>query len=89
MVSRSLEIVVSWALLIVPAGSWQMPARPGKLHLTSSPRGQVIIIDKVQRTEVTDVTLVLSPGRYTVKVGNCEPQDVSISSGETKEVHCP
>lgn len=89
MMSRALEFALLGVLLNVPTALPQMPTRPGKLHLTSSPPGQVIVINDVKRPEVTDVILIVSPGKYTVKVGNCQPQEVPVSSGETKEIHCP
>jgi len=85
----AVEIVLLWTLLTTPGASPQMPARPGKLHIASTPPGQKIIINGATRSETTDVTLVVSPGKYTVQVGTCQPQDVPVSSGETKEIHCP
>lgn len=87
--SPALEIMFFLYLLLTPAMLLQMPARPGKLVITSTPPGARIIINSQPRTEVTDVTLVVSPGLYKVVVGNCSEQDVQVSSGETKQVHCP
>ena len=89
MMSLLPEIVVSWVLLTALAASSQYPAPPGKLHITSVPPGQKIAINDSSRPEVTDATLVVSPGTYKVSVGQCPAQPVQVSSGETKEVHCP
>jgi ribosomal protein L2 len=87
--SRALEIMLFFCLLLAPAMALQMPAQPGKLVITSTPPGARIIINGELRTDVTDVTLVVSPGVYKVVVGSCSEQTVQISSGETKQVHCP
>jgi hypothetical protein len=77
------------AFLTAPTSSLQMPARPGKLNLTSTPKGAKIIINHAERSEVTDVSLIVSPGTYTVQVGNCAEKPISVASGETKDVSCP
>jgi hypothetical protein len=87
--SRALKFAFSLALLTTPASALQMPARPGKLHISSSPPGAKITINHTERSEVTDVTLIVSPGTYSVLVGNCSEKSVQVSSGETKEVSCP
>jgi len=89
---RSLapEVALCWILAITPAVSPQSPAQPGKLHITSTPTGAKIIVNGDTRPEVTPITLVVSPGTYTVQVADCQPQkDVSVSSGNTTEVRCP
>jgi len=85
----ALRVVLLVALVAAPNASPQMPARPGKLHLTSNPTGQRIIINKQLRSEVTESTLIVSPGKYTVQIGNCQEQSVSVASGVTLELHCP
>jgi hypothetical protein len=87
--SRALEIALFWILVTAPGVSSQMPTRPGKLHVTSTPQGETITINGTRRPEVTDVTLVVSPGAYKVSIGDCKEQSVQVSSGETKEVQCP
>jgi len=88
--SLALEFVLCWILAIAPAVLPQSPSQPGKLHLTSTPPGAKIVVNEQARPEVTPVTLVVSPGKYTVQVADCQPQkDVSVSSGNTTEVHCP
>jgi PEGA domain len=91
-ITKSLapEFVLCWILAFAPAVSPQSPAQPGKLHITSTPTGAKIMVNGDTRPEVTPITLVVSPGKYTVQVGDCQPQnDVSVSSGNTTEVHCP
>jgi hypothetical protein len=85
----ALNFVLFSALLITPAASPQMPARPGRLHLTSIPTNQRILINKTVRTEQTDTTLIVSPGTYTVQIGGCVEQSIAVASGVTVEVHCP
>ena len=65
-----------------------MPAQPGKIEISSTTKGLKIIINEKPRPEVTPVTLVVSPGTYTIKVGDCGEQPVQVSSGETKQVNC-
>jgi hypothetical protein len=35
------------------------------------------------------VTLIVIPSTYSVKIGSCPAQSVTVASGETKEVDCP
>ena len=87
----TLPLDIVWLLLLVvsPAVGLQMPARPGKLDISSTTRGLKITIDGKPRPEVTPVVLVVSPGTYSVVVGPCQAQSVQVSSGETKSVNCP
>jgi PEGA domain len=90
MMSRALEIVVVWTLLSTSTVSSQMPARAvGKLVITSTTPGATIVINGKVRTEVTPVTLLVSPGMYKVKIGNCDEQTVQVSSGDPISVNCP
>jgi hypothetical protein len=77
------------AFLTVPTSTLQMPARPGQLHITSTPKGAKITINGAGRSEVTDTTLIVSPGTYKVQVGNCAEKPISVASGEMKEVSRP
>jgi hypothetical protein len=67
-----------------------MPGRlpVGRLHLTSTIPGASIKINNTPRNEVTPVTLAVLPNQYTVVIGTCQPQTVTVNSGETKEVSC-
>jgi hypothetical protein len=87
--SRGLEVALLLTLLSTPLASSQMPPRPGKLVLTSTPPGAKIVINAQPRQEVTPITLVVTPGVYKVVVGSCAEQSVQIVAGDTKEVHCP
>jgi hypothetical protein len=89
LMSPALEIIFCCAFMFTPAPSPQMPAQPGSLQISSTTKGLKIIINERPRPEVTPVTLVVSPGTYTVKVGDCDQQTVQVFSGETKQVNCP
>jgi len=86
----ALSFVLFSALLIAPAASPQMPPRPGFLHITSKQDGETIAINGKQRSEQTPVTLVVSPGPYTVEVSGCPGQQFQVTavSGKTAEVVC-
>jgi hypothetical protein len=90
-VSGMLRILFLFSLLSPSVISSQMPPSLGKLHITSNPPGAHITINNVPRSEVTNVTLVVSPGVYTVSItGNhlsCS-QQCKVSSGQTFEVSC-
>ena len=86
--SAPLSLLLFWAFFYTPVASPQMPAQPGKIEISSTTKGLKIIINGKPRPEVTPVTLVVSPGTYTVKVGDCSEQPVQVSSGETKQVNC-
>jgi PEGA domain len=88
MMSSLLKIAL-FCVLLTTLASAQMPARPGKLEISSTTKGLKISINGKPRPEVTPVTLVVSPGAYTVKVGDCNDQPVQVSSGETTPVNCP
>jgi len=68
----------------------QMPGRlpVGRLHLTSATSGASITINNTRRNEVTPVTLAVLPGTYSVVIGSCPAQSISVASGETKDVSC-
>jgi hypothetical protein len=87
--SPVLKCFFCLAFLTAPISSLQMPARPGQLQLTSVPKGAKIKINGAERSELTNTTLIVSPGTYKVQVGNCTEQTVAIASGDTKEVSCP
>ena len=87
--SAALSLLLFGAFFYAPVASPQMPARPGKIEISSTTKGLRIMINGNPRPEVTPVTLVVSPGTYTLKIGDCEAQSVPVSSGETKQVNCP
>jgi len=87
--SSALETAIFGAFLIASNASPQMPTRPGKLHITSTPPAQTITINDALRAEVTPVTLVVSPGTYKVKIQQCAEHAYTVSSGQTQEIQCP
>jgi hypothetical protein len=83
-------------LLLAGAASSQMHQPPlGRLEITSTPPGASITINNQSRPERTNVSLVVSPGNYTVSITggpgnlNCQPQAVSVQGGKTVRVTCP
>jgi hypothetical protein len=84
------KLLVCWALLNALPSVPQMPGRlpVGRLHLTSTPAGASITINKTPRNEVTPVTLAVLPGTYSVVIGTCTAQTVNVASGNTYEVSC-
>lgn len=90
-VSVLLRSLFFFALLLPSAISSQMPPSLGRLHITSVPTGAHITINQTPRNEVTNVTLVVSPGVYTVSITgknlSCS-QQCQVSSGQTYEVSC-
>ena len=87
--SAALSLLLFGAFFYTSIASPQMPARPGKIEISSSTRGLRIVVNGQARPEVTPVTLAVSPGTYTLKIGDCDEQSVQVSSGETKQVNCP
>lgn len=92
-VSLVLRICL-FLLLLSSAMSPQMPAALGKLHITSIPPRAQITINGNKRNELTDVTLAVYPGKYTVSVtggpGNlsCPDKTVDVLSGQQAEFNC-
>jgi hypothetical protein len=84
----ALSLLLFGAFFYTPAASPQMPARPGKIEISSTTKGLRIIVNGQPRPEVTPVTLVVSPGTYKLRIGECDEQPVQVSSGETKQVNC-
>lgn len=90
LVARASRILLCCAFLLPQASAFQMPAPLGRLHITSTPVGATISINNVTRKEVTPVLLAVVPNTYTIVIGTCpnEPITVTVASGETKEVAC-
>jgi hypothetical protein len=86
--SPARRLVLFCVLLAAPPASPQMPARPGYLHVTSKQNGEAIVVNHQQRSEPTPVTLVVSPGTYTVQIGGCVGQTKPVASGATVEFYC-
>jgi PEGA domain len=72
----------------------QMPPQSGTLEIKSEPTGASVTIDGTRVTALTNTSLVVAPGKYTVSVGdkggnpNCAPQSVTVRSNETKVMLC-
>jgi hypothetical protein len=78
------------AIQLPKLSSSQRPPALGKIFINSSnPSPQTIKINNVLRNEKTPVTLAVLPNTYSVEIGTCHPQQVTVASGETKEVDCP
>jgi hypothetical protein len=92
----ALEILLLSLWLLAPVFSSQITPALGRLHITSVPQGANITINGNRRPELTNVTLVVSPGEYAVSVTggpgnlNCPAKQKSqVSPGQTVEVTCP
>jgi hypothetical protein len=90
----ALEICV-FLFLFLPVAIWSQMVQPalGRLYIISEPKGADITINGTLRPEKTNVTLVVSPGTYTVSVSggaaaghfSCSAQ-VTVSAGQTATV---
>jgi len=85
----ALSLLLFGSFFYTPVASPQMPARPGKIDISSTTKGLRIFVNGNPRPEITPVTLVVSPGTYKLKIGDCDEQSVQVSSGETKQLNCP
>lgn len=89
------EFVLVGGLLLSWGGLSQMPPPPvGRLQITSTPQGAKIAINDQARPELTNVTLVVSPGNYKVSIvggpGNLNcVQSVQVQGGKTVVITCP
>lgn len=90
LVPRASRILLCCAFLLPRASAFQMPAPLGRLHITSTPVGATISINNAKRKEITPVLLAVVPSTYTIVIGTCptQPITVTVASGETKEVAC-
>ena len=72
----------------------QTPKRPGKLTVTSTPKGAAIFVNGKQMGQSTDASFVISPGTYKVSVSggagnlNCAVKSVQVTAGGSIEVNC-
>jgi hypothetical protein len=85
----ALSLLLFGSFFYTPVASPQMPARPGKIDISSTTKGLRIFVNGNPRPEITPVTLVVSPGTYKLKIGDCDEQSVQVSSSETKQLNCP
>ncbi len=94
MISLMPEMFLLSTLLLPSVYSAQVTPALGRLHITSMPAGANIVINDNRRPELTNVTLVVSPGKYAVLVTggpgklNCS-KTVQVSRGQTVDVACP
>ncbi len=103
--SLLLEIFLFVFCILPLAVSSQMSSPVlGRLYITSEPKGADITINGTLRREKTNVTLVVSPGTYTVSVTggsgaghfSCSApvtvaagQTVTVSGVQTADGKCP
>jgi len=74
----------------------QMPQKPGRLTVDSTPPGATVAIDNRQMSRPTPFTFVLSPGQHSVNVRGKDQagKDMSctaslnIAAGAAQSVHC-
>jgi hypothetical protein len=90
LAAHASRVLLCYAFLLPQSSAFQMPAPLGRLHITSTPVGATISINNVKRKEVTPVLLAVVPNTYTIVIGTCpnQPITVTVASGETKEVAC-
>jgi hypothetical protein len=80
--------ILCGAFLLAKPTTSQMPAPLGKLYITSTTPGASIMIGTQLRPEVTPVTLAVMPNTYSVKIGSCGPQTVTVKPSQTVAVNC-
>ena len=69
----------------------QMPAPLGRLHITAGKdqkATETITINNATWNKPTPVLLAVVPNTYTIVIGSCPAQKVSVASGQTQEVTC-
>jgi PEGA domain len=94
LVSPRLEAASCWMLLIAATLPAQSPKQPGKLAITSVPKGASIFVNGSKMGQPTDATFVVSPGNYRVSVTggagnlNCQTKSVTISAGSQVDLNC-
>ena len=93
LVSPRLEVASCWMLLIAAALPAQSPKQPGKLAISSVPKGASIFVNGSKMGQ-TDATFVVSPGNYRVSVTggtgslNCPTKSVTVSVGSQVSLNC-
>jgi hypothetical protein len=94
-----LRTMVFSVLLLPPGLFFQTAPQPGLLKVTSNPAGASVTISTIDNNNkpvqaTTNVTLVVTPGKYKVtarsgsKVLNCSPAIATVSPGQTTAVDC-
>jgi hypothetical protein len=80
--------------LASPAAWAQMLPRPATLVIKSVPPGAPITLNGSTSTQSTDLSLVVSPGAYTVSVGIqggkpfCAAKQINLTAGQTVVLVC-
>ena len=81
-------------ILVLPIGLFFQTAGPGRLQISSKPQSATITVNGKTLTQVTNTTLVVAPGKYSVVITggpgnlNCT-RNVQVSTGQTTAVNCP
>ena len=72
----------------------QTPRQPGKLTVSSTPKGAAIFVNGKQMAQSTDASFVISPGTYKVSVSggagnlNCPVKSVQVIAGGSTALSC-
>lgn len=94
LVSPGLEGMFCWLLLLAVSLPAQSPKQPGKLAISSVPKGASIFVNGSKMGQPTDATFVVSAGNYRVSVSggtgnlNCPTKSVAVSAGEHVDLNC-
>lgn len=71
-----------------------MPPQPARLVIRSDPPNATITINKAKNTQRTNAAFTVSPGTYTVTVGDpgtatwCSASTAAVDSGQTATWSC-
>ena len=92
--SRRRKLALYCLLLLAGALMAQTPKRPGKLTVSSTPKGAAIFVNGQRMGQTTDATFVISPGAYKVAVNggtgnlNCPVKQVQVTAGGSATLSC-
>jgi hypothetical protein len=90
----SLLLAALMVLLAPVTGIPQMPPQPARLIINSSPANASITVNGRKLGQRTNATLIVSPGTYTVMVGDqgsdpsCPASRATVVSGQTATWSC-
>jgi hypothetical protein len=91
--SPLLETALCCLLPLASGLPAQTPGQPGRMVITSTPKGATIVVNGKKMGQ-TDASFAVSPGNYTVSVsggsGNlsCPEKSVKLAAGSTIELSC-
>ena len=94
MPAPAVRAMLAVALWSTPALFAQMLPRPGTLVIRSVPTGAPVSLNGSTSSQQTDLSLAVSPGSYTVVVGNpggkpfCPPKQLAVKAGQTLVLVC-